>query len=235
MRQNPIGVFDSGVGGLNVLEKCVEKMPNEKFIYLADEANMPYGGKPKAEIKRLAVRNAEMLFAMNCKAVVVACNTATVTAIDDIRALFSNRVLVGLEPAIKPCFRELGKNGYAVALVTTATYNSAKLERLIADCNGRIKPVARPELAKLIEDNVNDLSAIVPHIKEILLPYADAEAVILGCSHYTYVADIIRKLYGSVKIYDGATGAAERLKYCLEISDLRAPEIACGGVRFYST
>lgn len=236
MRANPIGVFDSGVGGLNVLRKCVELMPNEKYIYLADEAHMPYGNKPPADIKLYATACASMLFDMNCKAVVVACNTATVNAVDDIRNLFASRTVIGLEPAVKPCFRELSKNGTAVALVTDATYRSHKFERSIATCGGKIIPVARPELAKLIENNVRDISKIAAHICEILTPYKNAEAVILGCSHYTYITDAIMHFYGGkVKIYDGAVGAAQRLKYCLQMSDILASDADRGNIRFYST
>lgn len=236
MRENPIGVFDSGVGGLNVLRKCAELMPNEKFIYLADEARMPYGTKPAVEIRLAALHSAELLFAMNCKALVVACNTATATAIDDIRAMYSARPVIGLEPAVKPCYRELGKNGYAVAIVTAATYGSAKFGRLMETCDGKIIPLAVPELAKLIEDNTRDIRAIAPYVREMLAPYKNAEAVILGCSHYTYITGLIRDAYGgNIKIYDGAAGAAERLRYCLAISDMTAPSNARGGVRFYST
>ncbi len=236
MRNDPIGVFDSGVGGLNVLAECVRLMPNEKYIYLADTANMPYGAKPPSEIKRAACACASALFSMNCKALVVACNTATVTAIDDIRALYGTRVVVGLEPSVKPCYRELGKSGYAVALVTQATYASAKLARLLETCDGRIVPIARPELAKLIEDNIGDISSIKRHVFDILEPYRDAESVVLGCSHYTYIKDTVNEFYGgNVKIYDGATGAAERLSYCLAISDLKTENAARGGVEFYKT
>ncbi len=236
MRNNPIGVFDSGVGGLNVLEKCAEILPSEKFIYLADEANMPYGTKPPNEIRQHALDCACTLFEMNCKAIVVACNTATVNAVNAIREMYPSRIVIGLEPAVKPCFRELGRLGYAVALVTAATFGSDKFNRLICECDGRIKPVARPELAKLIEDNVNDIKAIAPHIYEILAEYKDAEAVILGCSHYTYITDIISDFYsGNIKIYDGASGAAQQLKYCLKVSELDALCDAKGSMRFYST
>ncbi len=237
MRDDPIGVFDSGVGGLNVLKECAELLPCEKFIYLADEANMPYGNKTYAEIKYLAEKCAATLFAMNCKAVVVACNTATVTAVDGIRKLFGSRIVVGLEPAVKPCYRELGKNGYAVALVTDATYRSYKFERLLQTCENKIIPIARPELARLIENHADDISAVETHVFDILADHKNAEAVILGCSHYTYITDIIRKFYGgSVKIYDGAHGAAERLKYCLALSDLFTDSTDMQNkIRFYST
>ena len=215
----PIGVFDSGVGGLNVLKQCVELLPDESFIYLADKANMPYGNKPRDEIVRAAFDAADMLFSRGCKALVIACNTATVTAVDDIRALYSTRVVVGLEPAVRPCIKELGKRGYAVALVTKATYESDRFNRLLESCDKKIVPLAVPELAKLIEDNVGDVSRIKEFVRGIFSDYMGAEAVILGCSHYTYITKTIKDIYGGkIKIYDGAEGAARRLKYCLELS-----------------
>ncbi|MCX4313488.1 MAG: glutamate racemase [Clostridia bacterium] len=236
MRNNPIGVFDSGAGGLNVLRECRQLLPDEKYIYLADTANMPYGTKPPEQIKRAACGCCATLFSMNCKAVVIACNTATVTAIDDIRALYSTRVVVGLEPAVKPCFRELGKKEYAVALVTEATYRSDKFARLIQTCDRRIIPVAQPFLAKLIEDNVDSIDRIEHEVFDILSPYRDAGAVVLGCSHYTYIVPLIKKFYaGGIKIYDGAAGAAARLRYCLELSSGLSQDKNGGSVRFIKT
>lgn len=240
MRDNPIGIFDSGIGGLNVLKRCRELMPHEKFIYLADSAHMPYGKASEQEIKQAAVMCCETLFAMNCKAVLIACNTATSVAVQDIRALFANRVVVGLEPAIKPCYSELGR-GYAVALVTPATCSSAKYKRLQASCGDKIKSVACANLAAEIEraTDKSELDTLKQGVFELLQPYKDAEAVILGCSHYSYIAQYIRDFYAengrAVKIYDGATGACERLRYCLSIADLTALYSDQGSVRFYST
>ncbi len=236
MRNDPIGVFDSGVGGLNVLYMCERLMPNESFIYLADKANLPYGNKTSDEIRAAAYFCADTLFSMNCKAVVIACNTATAQAVDDIRRLFSTRITVGLEPAVKPCYNELGKNGYAVALVTEATYFSPKFNRLIAACDGKIKAAARPELAELIEKNMAAIGKIKPHVFSILEEFGDAESIILGCSHYTYIHDIIKEFYGGrIKIYDGAIGAAKRLQYCLSVSDMTARGATKTKTRFYST
>lgn len=236
MRNNPIGVFDSGVGGLNVLVACSRKCPNENFIYLADKANMPYGTKSPYDIKAAALSRCGELIARGCKAIVVACNTATATAADDMRALYGGRIIVGLEPAVKPCVRELGRRGYAVALVTEATSRTEKFKRLISDAGGNVIPLARPELAELIEENMRDISAIAPHVCDILRPYADAEAIVLGCSHYSYIADIIRDFYGEgIKIYDGAIGVAERLDYCLRLSGLCCDGNSGGKVRFFST
>ena len=136
--QKPIGIFDSGIGGLCVLKLCAKKLPNEKFIYLADKANMPYGEKSTDEIKAAAMSCAATLIGMGCKAIVVACNTATETAIDDIRRLFPSTVVIGLEPALKPCYYGVG-NGYAVALVTSATERSPKFKRLMSAYGDKIK------------------------------------------------------------------------------------------------
>ena len=211
------------MGGLNVLKSCTELLPNESFIYLADKANMPYGNKHKDEIAIAAFDAANTLFSLNCKALVIACNTATVTAAERIRMLYSTRVVVGLEPAIRPCVKELGRGGYAVALVTKATFMSERFRILLDSCDRKVVPLAVPELAKLIEDNLGDRARLSKYMQCVFNDYMDAEAVILGCSHYSYIADIIRDIYGgNIKIYDGADGAARRLKYCLEIAGLSA-------------
>ena len=238
MNDRPIGIFDSGIGGLNVLSECRKLMPNENYVYLADEAGMPYGNKSDAEIKLAAERCAYILFSMNCKALAVACNTATAVAITHLRTMFPSSIIIGLEPAVKPCIKELGINESAVALVTSGTMRSQKFKRLLNSCDGRITPVAAPELAAKIEHcrDGKDADDIKNYIGEVLLPYKTARAVILGCSHYAYVKDVISEFYGgNIKIYDGATGAAERLAYCLNIANLRSDRVGNGDVAFYST
>lgn len=236
MCYRPIGVFDSGVGGLNVLKIASELMPNERFIYLADKARMPYGVRSVREITTAATECAGILVGMNCKAITVACNTATEVAIDTLRSLFPSVIIVGLEPAVKPCLRELGSNGYAVALVTEATAASVKFESAVKKSDGKIKAVPLHALASVIENNDINSTAVRDCVSAVLKPYPDAEAVILGCSHYTSVTRIIREIYGgNIKIYDGAYGEAARLKYCLSVAGLSAPTEQTGSVRFYST
>ena len=235
MSSRPIGVFDSGIGGLNVLKACSVRLPHENFIYLADKANMPYGTRTPDEIREAALSCAETLVGMNCKAIVVACNTATENAIDDIREMYGSIIVVGLEPPVKPCFRELGRDGYGVALVTSATASSKKFRKLIEECDGRVVVAAQPRLAKLIEDGA-DGEVLRRYVYEKLEPYRTAEAVALGCSHYSYVAEYIKDFYGgNIKIYDGADGEAARLSYCLAVAGDLAPDENIGSVRFYST
>ncbi len=232
MSYRPIGVFDSGVGGLYVLHACRDLLPHEKFIYLADSARMPYGQRSVSEIRAAALDCAEILIGMNCKAIVVACNTATENAIDDIRRLFPSVIVIGLEPAVKPCLRELG-SCYAIAIVTEATSRSPRFARLIENAkNVRVLP--QPELARLIE-GARSAAELKDYIYEMLDPYKDAESVILGCSHYAFVAGLIREFYGgNIKLYDGARGAAERLACRLKESDALASD-GEGSIRFYET
>ncbi|MDE7464335.1 MAG: glutamate racemase [Clostridiales bacterium] len=235
MDSRPIGVFDSGIGGLNVLKACVKQLPHESFIYLADKANMPYGTRSRDEIRAAARTCADVLIGMNCKAVVIACNTATETAIEYIRETYNGVIFIGLEPAVKPCFRELGRNGYGVALVTEATARSAKFNRLIEGCEGRIVVAPQPRLAKLIEDGADE-DVMRGYVDGMLAPYKDAEAVALGCSHYSNISGLISDYYGgNIKIYDGAFGAAARLAYCLAVAGKITESEEQGSVRFYST
>lgn len=232
---NPIGLFDSGVGGLSVLSECVRLMPDERYIYLADRRNMPYGGLSAADIKSAAPGCAARLVAMNCKAIAVACNTATETAIADIRRLYPGFTVVGLEPAVKPCREELG-GGYAVALVTAATARSPGFKRLMDAYGDKITVAAQPELAALIENELGDIEKLRPYISRMLHPYRDAEAVILGCSHYAFIRHLVSEFYGGrVKIYDGARGEAERLKTLLARRGLLCGGRSAGSVVFYST
>lgn len=225
-------MFDSGIGGLNVLKECMRVLPDEKFVYLSDSANMPYGKKTDAEISAAATRCADILFGMHCKAVVIACNTATAVAAPRIREKYPSRIVIGLEPAVKPCAKEMGINGYAVALVTKATAASERFKRLVDSYgNGKIVPVVAEELAGLIERGEDSES----YLFELLAPHKDAESVVLGCSHFSYITPEIERFYnGNIKIYDGAVGAAARLKYCLGVAGLLT-DAQGGTVEFYKT
>ncbi len=196
---------------------------------------MPYGEKSTDEIRAAAISCAQTLVGMNCKALVVACNTATETAIDDIRRLFPSLTVVGLEPALKPCYLSIG-DGYAVALVTTATFRSPKFKRLMSAYGDKIIASAQPELAHLIETCDPNSVELKNAVYSALNDYRDASGIVLGCSHYTYVKKIIADFYdGNIKIYDGADGASDMLRFKLAMYGLNAPADAVGSVRFYST
>ena len=215
-----------------MLNKCASLMPNERFIYLADSAYMPYGTKHSEVIKRAAYRCADMLFAMNCKAILVACNTATENAIDGIRTLYPDKIVVGLEPAIRPALRDL-QSGYIVALVTPATYSSQKFGNIVQSAPDRIVALPSERLASLVECGDDD--NIEREVVSLLSPHSGAGAIVLGCSHYSYIRPIIESRFGGMAIYDGGDGAAARLLYRLKENGLTAAHGARGKIDFYST
>lgn len=214
-----IALLDSGIGALPVLRHCIDIMPRENYMLIRDQAFMPYGDKTAQQIERRVFSAARTVFDMGAKALLLACNTATATSVDNLRALYPQNVIVGLEPAIKPCGYEL-RNGYAVALVTEATAKSKRLDYLVQKYGrGRIVVHSSRNLAAEIEEHAGDETYMDYLAANALADYKDAESVILGCSHYSFLRRAVTRFYGgNIKIYDGAEGAARYLKRCLLVS-----------------
>ena len=216
-----IGVFDSGCGGRSVLTSCKELLPNHKFLYYADIAYAPYGNKNDAYIKDRVFTISQMLIDKGVKAIVVACNTATGVGIKMLRKKFKIP-FVGLEPAIKPAVATCGKNKI-ILLCTPATTRQENFKALLAKYgtpNVEIAP--QKDLACLIEKNFNNLQAIKTDIHKMLEPYKDARGIILGCTHYVFIKEMIADFFypKSVQIFDGNLGAARRLQQLLYESGL---------------
>ena len=213
MDNRPIGIFDSGVGGLSVLSACSEVMKSEDFIYLTDKSCMPYGNKPNAYIASRAGFLTETLFSMGCKSVIVACNTATAVAIDGIRRYYDLPIF-GVEPAVLPAVKNW-RGGKILVLVTCATARQDRFKRLIEKCdNGNIEILPLKNLATLIENNFNNLDAVREHIYLLLSPFKEVESVVLGCTHYCHVKSIINDFYsGKVRLYDSGTSLS-RYVFC---------------------
>ena len=241
----PVGIFDSGAGGLTVLSACRALLPYEDFIYLADVVHAPYGNKANVEIAERVFSCSERLIALNCKAIVVACNTATGVGIKMLRERYA-RPFVGVEPAIKPA-AEAGIRGDIVVLCTEAAARQEKLKALLIRCaegyNGRIGEDKKPSvtvapqarLATLIEAHVDDLESIRPALYEILSPHASAAALVLGCTHYVFLKDMIADFYRErerkIQIFDGNHGAARRLKYLLKQGGMLTNKKTVGSVK----
>ncbi|MGN0818515.1 MAG: glutamate racemase [Candidatus Coproplasma sp.] len=208
----PVCVFDSGIGGLTLFAECVKKYKNTDFAYFADNYNVPYGNLPPERICSLTERIFEKIARFNPCAVVIACNTATATCADRLRKRYDFPVL-GIQPAVKPAAEHGGK---ILVLATQATVNSASFAKLIARY-GTEKTVVRacPNLAEYIERNV----ALYPDIDVSgFLPDVEADCVVLGCTHYTFVKNAIAKRYGCA-IFDGIAGTVDHLKPFLGIDD----------------
>lgn len=222
MANRPVGFFDSGLGGASVLREALKLLPNENYIYYGDNANAPYGDRSDEEITSLTFRSAHRLVDMGVKAIVLACNTATATCINQIRSEFSIPV-ISVEPAIKPACMLPG-DGKVLMMATMAT---TRLERYLRlqqrmpdpdrviniPCPGIVE---RIEAGKLSADDYDDLFA------EYLAPYKNmnTDAIVLGCTHYIFIKDAFRRnaalhLKGKCELIDGNEGTVRQLQRVL--------------------
>ena len=195
----PIAVFDSGVGGLSVLRELVAQMPSEHFLYFGDSANAPYGTRPTAEIRSLTLAHAERLFDRGAKALVVACNTATSAAIGALRARWPDRVIIGIEPALKLAVSR-HPGGCIGVLATEATLREEKFAALLQRCaeNCHILKCPCPELVEFVERGELTGPALERCLAARLAPVlaAGPDALVLGCTHFPFAAGAIRRVVG---------------------------------------
>ena len=210
-----IAVFDSGVGGISVLKHLVKLLPEERFLYFGDSANAPYGTKTKAQVRELTLAAAEMLYLRGIKALVVACNTATAAAINDLRAAYPDRIIVGIEPALKlACDRHPG--GTIGIMATDVTLRERKLaalmERVKRDC--RVLRVHAPGVVELVEQGKCDTPEAVALMRELLGSYAgELDALVLGCTHYPFLKKAMGIVLGEkVELLDGGEGTARETR-----------------------
>ena len=218
-----IAVFDSGVGGVSVLRELVKLMPQERYLYFGDSANAPYGTRPTAEVRVLTLAAAERLMARGCKALVVACNTATAAAIIDLRAKYPDKIIIGIEPALKVAADHF-PGGEVGVMATPVTLREEKfdvlLHRFTDACT--VHKIPAPGLVELVERGMAVSEESEALLKPLLLPYRDRlDAVVLGCTHYPFAAPVIGKLLGGhTALLDGGPGTARQTKRRLEAEGL---------------
>ncbi len=221
---SPIGVFDSGVGGISVLKHIHALLPNEQLLYVADSKYAPYGNKTPTEIQSRCFEIADFLIANHAKALVVACNTATAAAIDAMRERYSlpdfNFPIIGMEPALKPA-AEASRNGIVGVLATTGTLKSAQFAGLLESYGRNVKVVTQAcvglvECVERGELNTVNTRLLIQHYCAPLLAEG-ADTIVLGCTHYPFVADIIREFIGKeITLIDTGAAVANQLKRQLE-------------------
>jgi glutamate racemase len=236
--ENPIGVFDSGVGGLSVLREIRRELPGEDLLYVADSGHAPYGDKSTQLIEARSIAIVEFLVSQHAKAIVVACNTATGAAIETLRARFSVPI-VAMEPAVKPAATHT-KSGVIGVLATSGTLvsnNFAKLHaRFGADVNILVQ--ACPGLVEQVE--AGDLSGDKTRalIKQYVLPLLaqKADTIVLGCTHYPFLVPLIQEITGpTVAIIDPAAAIARELRRRLASIKQLSPEARAGTERFWTS
>lgn len=236
---NPIGVFDSGVGGLSVLRAIRELLPSQPVIYLADQAHVPYGVRSLEEVRRFSHAVTRYLLTMGCRLIVVACNTASVAALKSLREEFLNIPFVGMEPAVKPAAEQTHSRVVGV-LATYATfqgqmYNSV-VERfaqgvtLLQDhCPGLVAQIEKGEFNSPTTERI---------LRNALEPMMEkgVDTVVMGCTHYPFVIPLIKKITGpDVQVIDPAPAIARQVKRLLENRGWMPPAELAAGVKFITT
>ena len=230
-----IAVFDSGVGGISVMRELIKLMPNEDYVYFGDSKNAPYGEKTSDDVRRLTVEKISYLIEKGAKAVVIACNTATSVAATVLRNMYPGIPVIGIEPAIKPAV-SLKKDSVILCMATEVTLREDKFKSLVSNFEGdaKIIPLACHGLAELVEQGKTDNPETEEYLKELLSEYiGKIDSVVLGCTHYPFVKNLIKKIMGdSVIVFDGGEGTARETERRLNESGIRKESDEKGEVLF---
>lgn len=229
MNDNPIGVYDSGLGGLSVWRELRRALPGESLTYLGDGKNCPYGSRPREEVCRLADEAVACLLTEGCKMVVVACNTATAAAIDFLRGKYSSVPIVGLEPAVKPACLET-RSGVVGVLATERSLDGELFRRTAARYGDGIEVITAPGrgFVELVEQSREDTPEAEECVRAAMGGMLDrgADRIVLGCTHYPFLRHVIERVIGDrdVRIVDSSAAVARRTGQLLDCFGLRAAE-----------
>jgi glutamate racemase len=236
---SPIGVFDSGVGGLSVLRAIREFMPEEEILYLGDQGHIPYGPRPMGQIRDFSEAITRFLLGHEAKIIVVACNTASAAALQYLRSTFPDISFVGMEPAVKPAV-EHTQTGRVGVLATPATFQGALYASVVErfahgvelfqnTCNGLVQQIEAgnfngAETRKILED------ALLPMLDEKI------DTVVLGCTHYPYVIPLIERIVGKhVRVIDPAPAVARQVRRLLEATGMTSPRATRASITLYTS
>jgi glutamate racemase len=235
----PVGVFDSGVGGLTVLHECLVSMPHEDFVYLGDHARLPYGPRPLPEIRRFAHEIGAYLAAQDVKLIVVACNAATSAALPDLQEALEVPVVGVITPEAYAAVQAT-RNRRIGLLATQATVSAGRYEALVRtlDAGARVIAVACPKLVPLIESDDPFAEETVEAVREYVAPLkaADVDTVILGCTHYPLIRQILQRVFGrGVTLVFSAEETAREVAETLARKGIENDEARDGAYRFLTT
>lgn len=237
--QNPIGLFDSGVGGLTVLRQIQKLLPQEDLIYIADQARVPYGPRPEAEVREYAREITAYLLGQNAKLIVVACNTATAAALNYLRHTFPKVPFVGMEPAVKPGAAQT-RSGKVGVLATAGTFESQRYASLMERFARHVQLYENPclGLVELIEAgrfNGTETESLLHDCVQPMLT-AGVDTLVLGCTHYPFVLPVLARITGpDVAIIDPAPAVARQTGRLLQQHHLANNKTSTGQVRLLTS
>jgi glutamate racemase len=236
--ENPIGVFDSGVGGLSVLREIRKQLPGENLLYVADSAHAPYGDKAKEFILGRSTAIVDFFVSQQVKAIVVACNTATGAAIKELRPNYT-LPMIAMEPAVKPA-SERTKTGIIGVLATSKTLSSNNFQILFERFADQVKILPQPcpglvEQVELGDLNGGKTRALIAEYVQPLMAQ-NVDIIVLGCTHYPFLASLIQEIAGSsVTVIDSGFAIARELKSRLEKAEILSDRHSPGSVQFWSS
>ena len=231
---NKIGILDSGLGGLSILKELRKVLPNEDYLFYEDSINNPYGSKSDAELLKIVSNVVEFLLKNECKIIVIACNTATTSCMNELRKMYPNTIFVGTVPAIKVAYD--GNYKDTVILSTPYTMNSKRVNELINDYHNddqKITNISGENLANLIElDKLDEIDSL---LGRVLGPHKNCDSVVLGCTHYPLIKDRIQRVVPNAKLLDGSFGVAMEVKHQLELNNLLNTKSTLGSVEIINS
>ncbi|MGG2095131.1 glutamate racemase [Bacillus sp. S13(2024)] len=216
-----IGFLDSGIGGITVLHQALKILPNEDYIFYADTLHVPYGEKPKEEVKQYIFDAVDFIANQDVKALVIACNTATSIAVEDLRKKYDFPIL-GIEPAVKPAVQNSEeKRKKVLVLATKLTLKEEKFQNLVKSIDNHdiVESLPLPGLVQFAEEFEFSEEKVLPYLRQQLSIFDLKQfgTVVLGCTHFPYFKSSLQKLLGEdVDIIDGSVGTAKNLKRILE-------------------
>ena len=218
-KNEAIGIFDSGIGGVTVLKEILKVLPNENYIYYSDSKNNPYGDKNDKQINEMCENIVKLFIKKNCKAIVIACNTASAKSVQYLRQMYKNILFIAIEPAYKMVY-DYAYNEPTLVMATKGTIESEKFNLLYNKYNNH-KTILLPcvGLADVIEEG--NKNKIKEYLNQLLEKYkGKVKNVVLGCTHYPLAQKEIQDILGQVNFFNGAPYLAKHLKNVLEEKDL---------------
>ena len=227
MNNNPIGIYDSGFGGLSVWRELYRALPNESLVYLGDGKNCPYGSQPPEQIMQYATQSVERLLERGCKMIVVACNTATAVAIKYLRDMYPAVPFVGLEPAVKPACLTT-KSGVVGVVATERSLQGEKFLTTLARYGEGVEvvKVVGQGFVEAVEADAESLPQTEMLVRQTIEPIieAGADVIVLGCTHYPFLRAVIDRVIGdrAVRVIDSGEAVEKRVESLLDEYDMRA-------------